>query len=84
MRSKQDTGIHVRCRRCALLQAFTGARYDAVDKVLFLKPVIKGDFRSFLATATGFGTVGVEDGKPFLDVVSGSIPAIRIDYSVAD
>ncbi len=49
----------------------TGARYDAVDKVLHLEPRIAGDFRSFLATATGFGTVGVRGGKPFLDVKSG-------------
>ena len=39
----------------ALLQAMTGARYDAVEKTLYLAPRIGGDFRSFLSTATGFG-----------------------------
>jgi hypothetical protein len=34
----------------------SGARYDAVDKLLHLEPRIAGDFRSFLATATGYGT----------------------------
>jgi uncharacterized protein (DUF608 family) len=58
----------------ALLQAFSGARFDAVDKVLYLKPPIKGDFRCFLSTATGFGTVGVKNGKPFVEIVSGQIP----------
>jgi hypothetical protein len=48
-----------------------------------LKPVIRGDFRSFLSTATGFGTVGVKDGKPFLEVTSGTIPYQKIEYSAA-
>jgi uncharacterized protein (DUF608 family) len=67
----------------ALLQAFSGARYDAVSKKLCLKPVIGGDFRSFLSTATGFGTVGVKDGKPFVEVKSGSIPFESIEYTRA-
>jgi hypothetical protein len=67
----------------ALLQAFSGARYDALAKTLYLKPVIAGDFRSFLSTATGFGTVGVRDGKPFLEVKSGTIPYEKIEYSAA-
>ena len=62
----------------ALLQALTGARYDAVEKTLFLQPKIKGDFRSFLSTATGYGTVGVKVGKPFLEVKSGRIDVERI------
>jgi hypothetical protein len=64
----------------ALLQAFSGARFDAVDKVLHLSPVIKGDFRCFLSTATGFGTVGVKNGQPFVEVVSGEIPYGQISY----
>jgi uncharacterized protein (DUF608 family) len=64
----------------ALLQAFSGARYDAVSKTLYLKPVISGDFRSFLSTATGFGVVGVRGGKPFLEVASGTIPYEKIEY----
>ncbi len=28
--------------------------------------------RSFLATASGFGTVGLKDGKPFVEVKMGS------------
>jgi len=65
----------------ALLESLSGARYDAVDKVLHLRPRIAGDFRSFLATATGFGTVGVRVGKPFLDVKSGAIEVREIRYS---
>jgi hypothetical protein len=67
----------------ALLQAFSGARYDAVTSTLYLRPVVRGDFRSFLSTATGFGTVGVKDGKPFLEVASGTIPYQKIEYTAA-
>ena len=66
-----------------LLQALSGARYDAVEKVLYLRPTVKGDFRSFLSTEGGYGTVGVRDGKPFLDVQSGTIDVTRIDYEPA-
>ena len=65
----------------ALLQAFSGARFDAVDKVPYLRPRIKGDCRCFLATQTGFGTVGVKEGKPFVKVVAGNIPYRRIEYN---
>jgi len=65
----------------ALLQALSGARYDAVDKVLYLQPAIKGDFRSFLATATGYGTVGVRNGRPFADVAAGAIEIKEIKFT---
>jgi hypothetical protein len=67
----------------ALLQAFSGARFDAVEQVLYFKPSIKGDFRCFLATATGYGTVGVKEGRPFVEVVAGTIPFKRIQYAAA-
>jgi hypothetical protein len=64
----------------ALIQGLTGIRYDAVEKVLSIAPRIKGDFSAFLCTATGFGTAGLEDGKPFLRVKHGAIDVKRIDY----
>jgi len=64
----------------ALLQGLTGARYDAVEKILYLEPSIKGDFRSFLATATGYGSVGVKDGKPFFNPVAGRVEIKEIRY----
>jgi hypothetical protein len=67
----------------ALLQAFSGARFDAVDKTLYLKPAIAGDFRCFLSTATGFGAVGVRNGEPFVDVAWGQIPYREIKYTRA-
>jgi hypothetical protein len=44
-----------------------------VEKVLYLRPSIHGDFRAFLSTATGYGTVGVKDGKPFVEVKAGAM-----------
>jgi uncharacterized protein (DUF608 family) len=64
----------------ALLGTYSGARYDAVEKILYLKPSIKGDFRAFISTATGYGNVGVKNGKAFCDVVSGKIPFKKILY----
>jgi hypothetical protein len=66
-----------------LLQGLSGARYDAVEKVLYLQPSLKGDFRCFLATATGYGTVGVKRGKPFLEVKAGAIDAQELRYQKA-
>ena len=57
----------------ALLQALTGARYDAFTKTLTLQPRIAGDFRSFLAVEGGYGTVGIKGGKPFFEVKSGTV-----------
>ena len=51
--------------------------------MLHLAPRIRGDFRCFLAAATGYGTVGVRDGKPFLEVSSGKIEVDRVNYTPA-
>ena len=64
-----------------LLQGLSGARYDAVEKVLHLQPTLEGDFRCFLSTATGYGIVGVKRGKPFLEVRSGRIEINEIKFA---
>ncbi|MCX7668835.1 MAG: non-lysosomal glucosylceramidase [Anaerolineae bacterium] len=63
-----------------LLQGLTGVRYDAVDKTLYIRPSLPGDFRAFFCTATGYGTVGVRAGRPFVEVKRGTIPYERIVY----
>ncbi len=63
----------------ALLQSLSGARYDAVEKTLHIDPEVTGDFRAFLSTATGFGTVGMKDGKPFVNAASGEIEVKKIE-----
>jgi len=64
-----------------LLQGLTGARYDAVTRTLHLEPRIRGDFRAFFCAATGFGTIGVRDGQPFLEVAAGDLVPERIVYT---
>jgi uncharacterized protein (DUF608 family) len=67
----------------SLLQAFSGARYDAVEKVLYLRPIMKGDFRSFFSAGTGYGVVGVRGGKPFYRVEAGWLEIKEIRYQPA-
>ena len=64
-----------------LIQGLTGVRYDAVDKTLYINSQVGNNFRSFLSTATGFGTVGLENGKPFIDVRYGSIDVSNVIVS---
>ncbi|MDR0870814.1 MAG: glycoside hydrolase family 116 protein, partial [Planctomycetaceae bacterium] len=61
----------------ALLQGLTGVRYDAETKTLYVDSRI-GNFRSFLSTATGYGTVIFQDGKATLKAVSGKIPVEKM------
>jgi hypothetical protein len=61
-----------------LIQGLTGVRYDAVEKTLYIDSKIGNNFRSFLATASGFGTVGLKDGKPFVEVTMGSLDVERV------
>lgn len=57
----------------SLLQALTGVRYDAVTKTLYIDSKIGKDFRTFLSTASGYATVGLKKGKPFVEVKNGNI-----------
>ena len=66
-----------------LLQAMTGQRYDAVTQTLYLQPRITGDWKAFLCTATGFGSVGMINGKLYVAVVNGAIPIDRIEIKPA-
>ena len=57
--------------------------YHGIDKILYIRPSLEGDFRSLLCTATGYGTVGFKDGEPFLEVRQGSIETERVEYEPA-
>jgi uncharacterized protein (DUF608 family) len=60
-----------------LIQGLTGVRYDAVDRVLYIDSRIGDNFRSFLATASGYGAVGLKDGRPFLQMKSGRLEVAK-------
>ncbi|MHB1484053.1 MAG: GH116 family glycosyl hydrolase [Saccharofermentanales bacterium] len=57
----------------ALLQAYTGVRYDNVTKTLYYSTKNAKSYKVFLSTATGYGTVEVNDGNIKLNVVSGVV-----------
>lgn len=61
-----------------LLEGLTGVRYDAVSKTLSCDSKI-GDFRTFLATNTGYGIVELKNGKLTLDVKQGKILVKKTD-----
>ena len=63
-----------------LLQGLTGVRYDAVDYILYIDSKI-GDFKSFISTETGFGNVGLKDGKPFFKMVYGNLDVKKVMVS---
>lgn len=67
----------------ALLFGLSGARYDGVEKTLYFEPRIAGDFRCFLSTAAGYGTVGVKAGQPFYEPKSGTLEIHEIKYQKA-
>ena len=43
-------------------------RYDVVDKILHFNSQIGDVFRSFISCETGFDTVGLKKGKPFVEM----------------
>lgn len=59
-----------------MLQGLTGARYDAVTKTMYIDSKV-GDFKSFISTATGFGTIELKDGKVALNIVYGKVDVDR-------
>ena len=64
-----------------LLQGLTGLRYDAVDKTLYIDSKIGNDFRCFFSAESGFGTAGLKNGKPFVEMKSGELDVRQIYVS---
>jgi len=64
-----------------LIQGLTGVRYDAVEKTLYIDSNVGNDFRSFLATASGFGTVGLKNGIPFVEMKKGNLDVKQVIVS---
>ena len=64
----------------SLLQGLTGTRYDAVDHTLYIDSRI-GDFTSFLSAETGFGNVGLRNGRPYVTMAYGTLDIRKIMVS---
>lgn len=54
-----------------ILKKIRGMGYEKIT--LYIDSRIGDDFTSFLSTETGFGNVGLKDGKPFIEVKYGKI-----------
>lgn len=63
-----------------MLQGLTGVKYDAVTKTMYIDSKI-GDFKSFISTDTGFGTIEWKHGKPTLNIVYGTIDVKHYNIS---
>ena len=61
-----------------LIQGLTGVRYDAVEKTLYIDSQIGDDFKSFLSTESGFGSVGLRGGQPFVEMKMGTLALERV------
>ena len=56
-----------------MFEGLTGVRFDAIDGTLYIDSRVGDKFTSFLSTNSGFGNVGLKNGKPFIDVKHGTI-----------
>ena len=65
----------------ALLQGLSGARYDAVEKILYLEPSIKGEFVCFFAAGSSYGRVGVKGETPFYEPAHGELEIRELRYT---
>jgi len=62
-----------------LIYGITGSWYDAVEKILYLKPRVKGDFKTFFSTDSGWGLAGIRKGKPFVKILYGNVRVEKIE-----
>jgi uncharacterized protein (DUF608 family) len=56
-----------------LLYCISGIRYDAVEKILYVTPRVKGNFSAFFCAEGAYGTAGLKNGKPFFKPTRGKL-----------
>ena len=64
----------------ALIQAMTGARYDAFEKKLYVSRKNIPEYTTFICTASGYGNITVTGENADVRVVSGEIPINEIIF----
>ncbi len=64
----------------ALIEGFTGIRYDEVDKTLYIKKDIPEGTKSFLATESGYGLIIKNLNKIHIETIAGNINVRSIIY----
>jgi len=63
----------------ALLGALSGFRYSAVTKTLWLNPKLPArPFKTFFSTATGFGTITLDNKSLTIEIAEGELPVNKV------
>ncbi|MBN2882105.1 MAG: hypothetical protein JXN10_01140, partial [Clostridia bacterium] len=65
----------------SLIQGYTGIRYDAVEKKLFIEHE-HDNLISFLSTAQGYGLVHIQDGETTFENIEGTVEINEIITTV--
>ena len=63
-----------------LIQAFSGVRYDAVEKALHIKNAPNTTLRAFLSTQSGYGTVTIENNSASFKPMEGSLEIQKVIF----
>jgi len=63
------------------LQGLTGLRYDAIERTLYIDSKVGDNFRSFFSAESGFGTAGLKNGKPFVEMKVGELDVRQVSVS---
>jgi len=62
-----------------LLAALSGFRYSAVWRTLWFGPQLKfRPFKTFFSTATGFGTISLEERSLRIEMLEGELPIVKL------
>jgi hypothetical protein len=69
-----------------MLQGLTGIRYNSVEKNMYISSRLGKNYTSFFSCETGFGSVGLKNGKPFANAIMGTFDVDRfvVDGEVID
>jgi len=63
----------------ALLAALSGFRYSAVSRTLWFGPQLNfRPFKTFFSTATGFGTISLQERSLRIEVLEGELPIVKL------
>ena len=69
----------------AVLGALSGFRYSAVEQTLWFSPRLKArPFRSFFSTASGFGTIELEEKTVGIHMIEGELRLKRLALTMGD
>jgi hypothetical protein len=67
----------------SLLGALSGFRYSAAERTLWFGPKLSvRPFRCFFSTASGYGTIGLDNGSVIIRMIEGELPIEKLVLSI--